>query len=181
MQQVLLLSFFMFLKQVYKYNKWLFILMALFAAGQLFINFKQGLVVTPFYNYGMYSEVLKPDSSYQVFKVEQNGRLLRGQDFSTQEWDKILLPLSFYANKSRNNNLFETDIKRILSKGNIKATPGNFLIECDCTSFVDWYAGYLSRITKEPTKSLKIYYQTYLYNGRLIPTDSVKPFSYLCL
>jgi hypothetical protein len=154
--------------------------MVFFIIGQSLVAFKRGILITPFLNYGMYSEVFRVDTLYPVFKIEQNGKLLRGQDFSPQQWDKILLPLSYYANKDRNNSLYDTEIKRILAKARIETTANNFLIGCNYAAFENWYSKYLTTITGKQTQSLKIYYQAYRYHKTLTATDSIIPLSALC-
>lgn len=155
--------------------------MVLFIAGQLFINYKRGLVISPFYHFGMYSEVMKNTGSYQVVKVEQNGKILRGEDFSTQQWDEIMLPVQYYGGISKNNGLYETDIKRLLGKIGISANDKNFLQQCNYEQFETRYKSYLPQITKQPISSLKVYYRNYHYTaGELTATDSVTMLLQLC-
>ncbi len=92
--------------------------MIIFIAGQLFINYKHGLVASPFYHYGMYSEVMKVQAEYNVFEVTVNGRTLKGENFSAVQWDKIILPLVYFKNVSRSNDLYYTTIKRLMNKMN---------------------------------------------------------------
>ena len=56
----------MFLEKVYRYNKALFAGMLFFIVMQLFVFYKHGMVFSPWYNYGMYSEVIKPQKEYAV-------------------------------------------------------------------------------------------------------------------
>ena len=65
----------MFLQQVYKYSKWFFLFMIIFIISQLYVGYKHGMVVSPFYNYGMYSEVFKIKDSYEIWEVEVNNKV----------------------------------------------------------------------------------------------------------
>ena len=47
------------------------------------------MVFSPWYNYGMYSAVMKPDHNYVVTKVYADDELLTGSKFSPQTWDRI--------------------------------------------------------------------------------------------
>src|SRR4051812_31223866 len=109
-------AFFMFLQKVYRHSKILFAAMVFFIAMQLFINYKHGVVLSPFYHYGMYSGVMNTNDSYTIFAVGLNGKQLRGQDFSSQQWDQIMLPLQYYSAINKSNELYEADIKRLLEK-----------------------------------------------------------------
>ena len=73
----------MFLQKVYKHSKLLFLAMLGFIAGQLFINYKHGVVCSPFYHYGMYSEVMK------VRQIPSMG--------NRSEWQKIIRQRLFHS------------------------------------------------------------------------------------
>lgn len=155
--------------------------MTIFIAGQLFINYKHGLVVSPFYNFGMYSERFSVRKDYNVFEIVQNGKLLQGKDFSAQGWDKILLPLQYYSGINRNNQLYQSEIKRLLPKIKVNPTDHHFLSDCNYKDFEKWYKDYLSDITSTNTTSLIINYRTYQFqDNELTPTDAVIPLQQLC-
>ena len=117
----------MFISEVYKHNKWICIAIILFVAMQLLIGYKHGMVVSPFYNYGMYSHAIKIEKFYNIFEVTVNGKLLRGQDFTPQQWDKIMLPLQYYSNISQSNHLYNFEVKRLLNKFHIASKEEDFL------------------------------------------------------
>ena len=54
----------MFLKKLYRYNKLLFGGFIFFAVVQLFCFYKGGMVFSPWYNFGMYSEVVKVQKNF---------------------------------------------------------------------------------------------------------------------
>lgn len=171
----------MFLQLVNKHSKTLLFLMVIFIIGQLFINYKRGMVITPFFHYGMYSGVINIRNSYQIFEVIQNGKRLHGQDFTPEQWDKIMLPLQYYAGTSKSNRLYETDIKRLLTKMNISSNDKNFITACNYQQFENWYKKYLSKITNQTTTSLTASYRTYLYqSNKLEATNTSLPLSQLC-
>ena len=154
--------------------------MILFVAMQVFVGYKHGLVVSPFFNYGMYSHEINIEKNYPVFEVKANGRLLRGQDFSPQQWDKIMLPVNYYANIHRSNDLYENEVKRLLGRLHISTEERKFLQQCDAVDFEKWYAKYLETVTGHLTNNLEISCRYYLYDGRLQPTDSVIKLAELC-
>jgi hypothetical protein len=171
----------MFLKKVYNYSRGLFLFMALFVIAQLFVNFKQGMLLSPFYHFGMYSEPFKLEESYNVFEVRQNGKLLQGKDFSAQQWDKILLPIAYYADIKTNNILFEKEVKRILAKLHVAPDQKQFLETCDYNQFENWYKTYLQNITAISTTSIDVTSRLYTFKeGRLQTTSSVTLLSQLC-
>ncbi len=171
----------MFLKQVYKHSKWMFVVMILFISGQAVINFNHGAVFSPFYHYGMYSEAFKVKDKYSVTLVEVNGRILRGQDFSIAEWDKIHLPIKYYV-ESDSNNLMMIHIRnRLYSKVGFALSKkyDHQFINKDFSDhqFVEWYKNYLQQIIDEPVHSLIIKEAVYSNaEDKLTPSnlDSIK-------
>ncbi|MCW3112202.1 MAG: hypothetical protein JWR18_598 [Segetibacter sp.] len=129
----------------------------------------------------MFSEVIAVKDDYQVFEVEVNGKMLRGGDYSPQEWDKIILPLQFYASVNQSNQLYKTEIKRLLHKMHLSANDANFLISCNYAQFEKWYKSYLQHITHQKTESLSVNYRNYKYHlNKLEATPSHIPLSQLC-
>ena len=171
----------MFLQQVNKHSKTLLLLMVIFVIAQLFINYKRGMVISPFLSYGMYSEVMNINQSYEIFEVSQNGKRLRGQDFTPEQWDKIMLPLIYFAGINKSNQLYESDIKRLLSKLHLSSSEKNFLSACNYQQFEDWYKNYLAQITDQKTEGTTITYRTYSYQSNTLEaTDKFLPLSQLC-
>lgn len=171
----------MYLRQLHTHHRLLSAFAIIFICGQLFVILIWGIVITPFYNYGMYSEVIEIKKNYEVFEVEVNGKRLRGEDFSPQEWDKIILPVQFYAAINKSNELYNTEIKRLLDKMHISVNDQNFLLSCQYQQFENWYKDYLQSITKQKAASLTIHYRNYKYDlNKLVPTTSSLPLSQLC-
>ncbi len=171
----------MFLQKVYKHSKLLFFTLLGFMAGQLFINYKHGVVCSPFYHYGMYSEVIKVKDKYQVWEIMVNGKKLKAKDYSIQEWDMIVLPLQYYESIKKNNSLYQSDIKRLLGKLHISAPENYYLITCNYPQFEKWYADRLSNITQLSVQNLSINFRTYQYKDhRLVATNETISLTQLC-
>ena len=160
----------MYLRQLQTYSRLLSALVIIFVCGQLFVILIWGIVVTPFYNYGMFSEVIDLKDNYQVFEVELNGKRLRGQDFSPQEWDKIILPLQFYAGIQKSNELYKTDIKRLMDKMHISTKDANFIQSCNDEQFENWYKNQLQEITNQKAESVTVTYRNYKYHSNKLET-----------
>jgi capsule polysaccharide export protein KpsE/RkpR len=154
----------------------------LFIAGQLFVLLVHGIVISPFYNYGMFSEVMKPKEEYWAFEVNVNGQNLRGKDFSASEWDKIMLPLNYYSSISAaSNRLFYTDVRRIMNTVFLHPNEKRFLQNCNEEDFIEWYKKYLSVSFDKTINTLHIQYRKYRFEGeKLQPADVVYPLSQLC-
>ena len=88
----------MFLKQVYHYNKWLFTGMLIFIIMQILVFYKGGMVFSPWYNYGMYSERMTIKPVYEITTI--NG--LKGSDYSPIDWDKINIPVQNFFGLNKN-------------------------------------------------------------------------------
>jgi hypothetical protein len=171
----------MFLTKVYKHSKVLFIAMILFIVLQLFINFKRGVVMSPFYHFGMYSEVMPVKPTYPVMEVFVDGKMLQGKNFSQQQWDKILLPPLYFINlQSKSNALYHQDIERLLAKIEIQPNQQFFIASCDYNRFMSWYKPYLQKIIKMNVKQVDIYVKDYQFNNTLQATANQSHISSLC-
>jgi hypothetical protein len=147
----------MYLKNLFKQSKCWFTVVAVFIVCQLFINFKHGMVFSPFYHYGMYSEVMKPQQVYPVFGVVVDGEELKAKDFTPQEWDKIIQPVDYYSKHQQWNNEMFAQAHR-LTGINDSAKYFNRLTKND---FNFWYQQYLSQILGREITSFSIQLKTY--------------------
>jgi hypothetical protein len=171
----------MYLRQLYSHSRLLYSLVILFICAQLFVILIWGIVISPFYNYGMYSEVMDIKKDYQIFEVEVNGNRLQGQAFSPQQWDNIILPLQFYSNIQQSNRLYETDIKRLLQKMQISSNEADFVSSCNYPQFEKWYIQHLQAITKQKILAIKINLRQYQYQSNMLqPTSSALSLAQLC-
>ena len=133
----------------------------IFITGQLFINYKRGVVFSPFYHYGMYSSVIKPADQYNIPEVFVNGERLATKDFSPQEWDNIIQPvIKFYTQKEWNNNLWQTDIQRLLPF----ADAAKFTNSITEDEFNQWYQLHLQNILDKKIYKVGIIFSDYNFN-----------------
>ncbi len=110
-------------------------MVVIFFAAQLFINIKRGIVLSPFYHYGMYSAVMDPKMHYDIWEVWVNGRRLEGERFSAWQWDKVLQPVIYYSSLNKSNELFYTDVKRLMNKVHVDVDSRHFTMNCDYVAF----------------------------------------------
>ncbi|HEX8332757.1 MAG TPA: hypothetical protein VF622_09040 [Segetibacter sp.] len=155
--------------------------MILFVIGQLFINYKRGMVISPFYHYGMYSEVIKPKPLYGVYEVRVNNELLQSTHFSPQKWDKIILPIKYFHSLDSMKSLYEKDVKRLMLSLGIHTDATKFTTRCDVATFSEAYKNYLQNVLDKPVDSVNITYRNYAYTGtELKPTQLVYSLEQLC-
>lgn len=139
------------------------------------------MVVSPFYHYGMYSEVMNVKTNYPVLEVEVNSHMLMAKDFSPQQWDKIVMPLNYYAGINKSNALYNTDIKRLISKFHVAADGSKFLQNCDSNNFIKWYSSYLESMINQKVDALNIHWRNYQFkSGLLQATNSIIPLAQAC-
>lgn len=143
---------------------------------QSIVFVKQGAVFSPFYNYGMYSEKILPKEEYVVYKVYADDHLLRGEDFSTQAWDKIYLPVFMYQSSDSVNKEMIEIRNRLLNKIKLSSVADNrFFINENITetSFMQWYKKQLSGVTGNTIKTVSIIKYNYHWNKSVLTvTDS---------
>ncbi len=171
----------MFLKQLYKNNKPIFILVVAFSLIQLFINFKRGMVAAPFFHYGMYSAVLDPKPTYYVWEIWINGKQLKEEKFNPWQRDLILQPVKYYSSINASNQLYHTNIQRLFNRVHLNPNSSKFLSNCNYPIFEKWYQAYLSKHISQPINQLSIVQREYTYfNGRLRLTQNIKLLRDLC-
>lgn len=167
----------MFLKKLYLHKKSLFALAVIACVIQLVIFYKQGAVATPFFNYGMYSDRILPLDQYKVYKVYAGGKLLKGDDYSIQEWDKIYLPLYLYYGKDTINTQMIEVRNRLLHKLKLhKLAASNRFFENNSfndAAFISWYGSYLASFSGQASSNIRVVKQNYQWNGQYLqPADS---------
>jgi hypothetical protein len=152
-----------------------------FIIGQLFINFKRGMVISPFYHYGMYSEVMKPKPLYGVYEVKVNDQLLSGKDFTPQQWDKIIQPIKYFHSLDSMKGLYEKDVKRLMLMLHITTDDKKFTSQCDAGLFYNYYKLYLQNILNKTIDSVEVSYRNYSFTGaKLNPIEEVFTLEQLC-
>ena len=150
----------MYLKKLYRQSKLWFVIVVLFAAGQLFINFKRGAEFSPFYHYGMFSGPFHKKSTYEATEVWLNGKRLQTKNFTPNGWDNMVLPITQYnAQKKANSLLYNTTIKRLLH-----TKDSSFYInQLPDDVFNEWYRQRVIRLLHIEDTSATIQYRLVLY------------------
>jgi hypothetical protein len=154
----------MYLQQLYKQHKGWFIIVVLFAISQLFINFKRGVVFTPFFHYGMYAAPMHTNSKVSIIDLKVNNKLVEPFDYAAQQWDKLLVPLYLFTNeKAHNQYLFDNDIERLQKKVGINSNSRNYSNNASVNKlgFENWYSSYVSAVIHQPIQSISFKQQTY--------------------
>ena len=147
----------MYLQQLLHHNKCWFAVVVLFIIGQLFINFKRGMVFSPFFHYGMYSEVMKPKDSYPVFEMVVNEAALQAKDFTPQQWDKIQQPLIYFNKHRQWNEQMFSEADRLFGMSD----SSRFINTLPKRSFYTWYQNYLSMVLERPVTTLLVQQKNY--------------------
>jgi len=131
----------MFIKKTYQYSKPLAIGMLFFTLVQLFCFYKGGMVFSPWYNYGMYSEriAIKPLYVVDAFPA------IEGNNFSPQKWDKVFVTLKGFRSLSQNDSLYKKEISRLFHKAHLPIPHNsNFLSNTSSASVKNWFQNSMS-------------------------------------
>ncbi|WP_153800472.1 hypothetical protein [Foetidibacter luteolus] len=151
----------MYLRKLYQYHKGWFIVIVAFALAQVTFNVRQDVSVSPVYHYGMYSEKMEPQSIYIVPSVEVNGQRLSPSDFTPQQWDAVIQPVTLFAKQQEWNSLqWNADISRLLR---LKDST-NYVNDLQETGFMQWYRQFLAGRLGYSIDSLKIYDDVYIFS-----------------
>lgn len=158
----------MYVKKLYRHHKVWFVLVMAFAAAQLFINYKRGMLFSPFYHYGMFSGVALPRETYEVVEIKVNGRQLQAQLFSANEWDNLVQPVLLYRDQQNwNSNLYHTQIKRLIGVNDSTLYVNNL----SQSAFNNWYRQHVARLLHLDDRAIDVRYQFAIYrrhNNHLI-------------
>ena len=155
-------TFFMYLKKLYLHHKGWFIVIVLFAVIQITINIHQDASITPFFHYGMYSQVIQPRSIYVVPEIQVNKQILQTKDFSPQEWDNIIQTVVlFEAQKKWNYELYFQHIQPLLHLDDSTKYVNTF----NPSNFQIWYKKHLSALLGKPIDSLVIRFNIMAYSN----------------
>ncbi len=150
----------MYLLKLYRQSKFWFIVVVLFAVIQLTLNIRRDASLSPFFHYGMYSEVIKPKKIYVVPEVIVNNKALQTKDFSTQRWDEIIQPVVLYdAQKEWNSKIYHQHIKSLLHFDSSK-----YINNISDMNFYRWYESYLQTVIHKEIDSLKINFNIVAYS-----------------
>jgi hypothetical protein len=166
----------MFLKEVYRHSKRLFVGMLFFIALQLAINYKAGMVFAPFLHYGMYSWVQEPQRDYFVNLVLVNGDTLKGGDFSPQQWDKVHYTLDELLLTRCQESFYTSQIVRLYAKAGLsRPDASHFILRYNVPGLLQQYQEWLPGQLDRPGAIVEIQRHRYRYHfGKLIyqPTDT---------
>lgn len=154
----------MFLKKVFFYNKWMFWGMVVFITMQLFCFYKQGMVFSPWYNYGMYSGKSYPKTQYEVYNVSYKyGPTTRF--FFPYRDDKIFLALSMFQNQQNNNLFFNNSVARISNKVSLHPSPSHYTSHISEANFLNWFNNYANSWIYPSKNSIANYTGVAIWNG----------------
>lgn len=115
------------------------------------------MVFSPFYHYGMYSEVMKPKQNYPVFEIIADGEVLQTKNFTAQAWDKIMQPVIYHSKHKEWNAAMYNEVHRITGISD----TAKYVSNVQKRDFFEWYQKYLSAITGKEIRSLIIQQKNY--------------------
>jgi hypothetical protein len=152
--------------KLFRTHKGWFLLVLLFLVAQLFIGYKNGFVASPFYNYGMYSRQFPPTDTVHFFEIQVNGKTLLPLDFSSREWDKLLLPVQYLPESQvHNQELWNDYVRRLFTALHIKAREQDFVQSLTYAHFMNWYKTFLARTLRQPVNSVTVTRTTAVRKG----------------
>jgi hypothetical protein len=159
----------MYLVKLYKQHKGWFAVVILFAFGQLFINYKNGVMVSPFYNYDMYSYSTMPKQQYEVLQISVNGKELQPKNFSPNEWDNLVQPIVFFDKQQDwNSFLFHSEVQKFLPVQD-SALYVNTILK---PAFSNWYKKQVLHIAhiKDTNSTITIHRNSFLLAQQFLHT-----------
>ena len=118
-------------------------------------------MVSPFYNYDMFSYTYQPKKQYEVTQVYVNGKPLQPKYFSPHEWDNLMQPIAFFnEQKEWNSLIFNTQVRKFLPIQDSTL----FVNTVSEKKFTNWYRQQVLRIAnvKDTNSIVTIRQDTFL-------------------
>lgn len=165
----------MFLPKLYKYNKGLFILFTGFLFLFIYINAKQGAVVTPVYQYGMFSEPFQLEDARDALVFTIDGKQLEVEKLSFPARDIMVVSLENYlVSRERNIQVFRS-LQPLMDP--VIDLPSSLAHTSSPQEFNRWYVEMVSRLTKKDVNMLEVYKRKVFWEkGLRLTTESSKIF-----
>jgi len=159
--------------------------MLFFAIGQWVINFKGGMVFSPFFHYGMYSAPAEIRRDYFINVVIKDGDTLRGKDFKPPQWDKIQYTLHQAIASGCDTNFYNNQVSRLFNKAGLPAPDARLFINKGTKEDrIALYKTWLSKQIKHNGAQIDVAQGIYRYQtGAFIflqPTDTLQGSNLLC-
>lgn len=163
----------------------MFAAMLLFAAGQLLVNFKAGMVFSPFYHYGMYSAKSPPRQSYFINLVQVNGDTLGGADFTPGQWDKIHYTLHQVISSRCDSLFYQNQISRLYKKAGLPPPPSKYFLNAGSADYrLQTYKAWLAQQLGKKDGKVEVWQSRYIYFNRQFlfqqTMDSLSATNILC-
>jgi hypothetical protein len=155
----------MFLKQLYHFNRWLFLCFAIFLLAMAFINYKWGMVATPIQQYGMYSAKVYTSDTQKVFQLNVNGKPIDFSKYSLTDRDMMQIPINDFERQAAVNNQAYTTMKSLFNKiGLGRLMPEQkFTNSTTNQQFTVWYKKQLEKRLGYAVDSLSVFDEHYVW------------------
>lgn len=145
----------MFLVQLYRHHKVLFVLFVGWILAFVFLNVKWGMVASPVYQYGMFSKPMSIEEPQPAYRIVVNGEMLNTVHYSFAQRDVLYVSLDKFRWQSEQNRKVFQALKKFLPTAvEQRATYTNTI---NHQQFSDWYRERVSEITGLRVQSLEVY------------------------
>lgn len=163
----------MFLVQLYRYHKLLFVLFVGWLVAFVFLNVKWGMVASPVYQYGMFSRPMDISEPRPAYRIMINNERLNPVEYSFAQRDILYVSLDKYRWQSAQNAKVFQALKKFLPVH--QDTHPYFSNAISQQEIAAWYRQRVSEITRRTVHSLEVYHEYWLWNeGALILQSSEK-------
>ncbi len=138
----------MFIKDLYNYSKPAFYGFFGFLIVFIYLNYKQGIVAAPLFQFGMYSKPVSIKDTQSVYKIYLNGKLDDLSQYSFAERDILLVtPENYHKSFAINESVFQS-MHRIFSAAGPNAfiKRSAYVYDENYAEFNDWYKLLLQKI-----------------------------------
>ena len=132
----------------------------------IIINFKWGVVATPFLQFGMYSSVFHVSDTQTVYQLEVNGSRIKNSNLSLTSRDLLQIFPEYFERQKMINEAAYTTMKRYINYTGFLhyMDTEKYLNNINDSIFTNLYKIKVEKITGSNVHALKLYKQQFVWN-----------------
>lgn len=158
----------MFFKQLYQYNKKMFVLLCIYLLVFIVINIKWGVIAIPVSQFGMYAGTYKLTDTVEIYHVYADSTKVDFAKLSLTERDILELSIKIYLLQRQSNAAVLATMKRLFSKIGIARLikEDTYTNHITPEQFTAWYKRQLSLAGYKNIVTAKAYSQKYIWHDK---------------
>ncbi len=160
----------MFITELYKQSKIMFLCFSAFVVCFLVINYKWGAVATPVLHYGMYSGKYYVTDTITFYSINVNGKPLNASSLTVGEYDKLQNSIDQYVSYEQKNKMVYTTMHPYFHRLHLMDfSHGNpFIVAVSTKDYYQWVKNKIEDVIGQPVAEFAATRQSLRWNGTIL-------------